>query len=246
MPGVFLPAFRWVTWRIASSFADRERASSFCRFATRAPSPAFAARKIRSWMRRTLASVLAQSTSDHSVGSRPPVCSARTVQRLRSVLASSPIASAETRRKSAPFRAGYPPLSRALSPPLQQGLRFLWLSSTPSAVTLPRGRASTSRWDGWGLPCCPRGSCDRGGCVLSSGGSCCHRRQWRCLAIRPAYLFGPGRQPLGPVVCYGPSTDVRLRSAFRSPLGPTQIEAPRPQPIVPGARHVGSLLRTAG
>jgi hypothetical protein len=41
------------------------------------------------------------------------------------VAASSSIISAETRRKSAPFRAGYFPLSRALSPPLQQSLRFL-------------------------------------------------------------------------------------------------------------------------
>jgi hypothetical protein len=28
--------------------------------------------------------------------------------------------------------------------------------------------------------------------------------------------------------------------------GPARIEAPRPQPIVPGAWHVGLLLRTAG
>src|SRR5688572_5137663 len=125
MPRVFLPALRWVTWRIASSFADRERTSSFCRFFTRAPSPAFAARKIRFWMRRTTASAAAQSTSDHTIGSRPSVCSAFAIQRLRSVLTSSSLASAETRRKSAPFRAGYFPLSRALSPPLQRSLRFL-------------------------------------------------------------------------------------------------------------------------
>src|SRR3954471_3092956 len=81
------------------------------------------------------------------------------------------MASAETCRKSAPFRAGYPPLARALSAPLQGGLRLLRLSSTPFAVTLPCGRASVLRRDEWGLPCCPRGSCDRGGCTLSSGGS---------------------------------------------------------------------------
>src|SRR3954471_5289716 len=110
------------------------------------------------------------------------------------------MASAETCRKSAPFWAGSPPLARALSAPLQGGLRVLRLSSTPSAVTLPCGRASVSRRDEWGLPCCPRGRCDRGGCALSSGGSWCHRRQSRDLAIRPADLFGPGHQPLGPVL----------------------------------------------
>src|SRR4051794_9703696 len=76
------------------------------------------------------------------------------------------MASAETCRKSAPFRAGSPPLARALSAPLQGGLRVLRLSSTPSAVTLPCGRASVLRRDEWGLPCCPRGRCDRGGCTL--------------------------------------------------------------------------------
>src|SRR3954467_2539731 len=116
---------------------------------------------------------------------------------------SSSFASVETCRKSAPFRARYAPLSRALSPPLQRGLRFLRLSSTPFAITLPCGRASTSRWDEWGLPCCPRGSCDRGGCVLSSGGSCCHRRQWRCLAIQPAYLLVQATSLLGLFYDYG-------------------------------------------
>src|SRR5215203_6921191 len=62
------------------------------------------------------------------------------------------MASAETCRKSAPFRAGSPPLARALSAPLQGGLRLLRLSSTPSAVTLPCGRASVLRRDEWGLP----------------------------------------------------------------------------------------------
>src|SRR3954469_8881193 len=60
------------------------------------------------------------------------------------------MASAETCRKSAPFRAGYPPLVRALSAPLQGGLRLLRLSSTPSVITLPCGRASVSRRDEWG------------------------------------------------------------------------------------------------
>jgi hypothetical protein len=40
--------------------------------------------------------------------------------------------------------------------------------------------------------------------------------------------------------------DIPERSAFRSPLGPTRIKASRPRPIVPGAWHVGLLLRTAG
>jgi hypothetical protein len=84
---------------------------------------------------------------------------------------SSLIASAETRRKSAPFRAGYPRLAAALSAPLQDGVRFLRLSSTPSVMTLPCSRASATRRDGWGLPCCPMGSGDRGGCILSSDGN---------------------------------------------------------------------------
>src|SRR3954447_3240381 len=80
---------------------------------------------------------------------------------------------------------------------LQGGLRLLRLSSTPSAVTLPRGRASVSRRDEWGLPCCPRGRYDRGGCALSSGGSWCHRRQWNDLAIRPADLLVQATSLLG-------------------------------------------------
>ena len=63
----------------------------------------------------------------------------------------------------------------------------------------------------------------------------------------PARLpFGSGHQPLGPALRSRTLADVRLRSAYQSPLGPTRIVAPRPRPIVPGARHVGSLLRTAG
>src|SRR3954463_8614792 len=107
------------------------------------------------------------------------------------------MASAETCRKSAPFRAGSPPLVRALSASLQGGLRLLRLSSTPSAIALPCGRASVLRRDEWGLPCCPRGSCDRGGCALSSGGSWCHRRQWNDLAIRRADLLVQATSLLG-------------------------------------------------
>src|SRR4051812_28575860 len=155
-------------------------------------------------------------------------------------LASRSMASAETCRKSAPFRAGYPPLVRALSAPLQGGLRLLRLSSTPSAIALPCGRASVLRRDEWGLyqvsmigtyrngegpvvpsgrtpgspavgsphrdlvlPCCPRGSCDRGGCALSSGGSWCHRRQWCHLAIRPADLLVQATSLLGLFYGYG-------------------------------------------
>src|SRR3954453_3994117 len=113
------------------------------------------------------------------------------------------MASAETCRKSAPFRAGYPPLVRALSAPLQGGLRLLRLSSTPSAITLPCGRASVSRRDGWGLPCCPRGSCGRGGRTLSSGGSWGRRRRWRCPAIRPADLLVQAASLLGLFSGYG-------------------------------------------
>jgi hypothetical protein len=38
-----------------------------------------AARKIRSWIRPTTASVAVQSTLDHVIGCRPSVCSALTV-----------------------------------------------------------------------------------------------------------------------------------------------------------------------
>ena len=51
---------------------------------------------------------------------------------------------------------------------------------------------------------------------------------------------------LGLFYDHGPLVDIRLRSAFRSLLGPTRIEASRPQPIVSGAWYVGLLLRTAG
>src|SRR3954449_1583777 len=88
-------------------------------------------------------------------------------------------------------------------PVLQGGLRLLRLSSTPSAITLPCGRASVLRRDEWGLPCCPRGSCDRGGCALSSGGSWCHRRQWCHLAIRPADLLVQATSLLGLFYGYG-------------------------------------------
>ena len=112
-------------------------------------------------------------------------------------LASRSMASAETCRKSAPFRAGSPPLARALSAPLQGGLRLFRLSSTPPpspslAVGLPSCDGTM------GLTLLPEGRCDRGGCALSSGGSWCHRR-WCHLAIRPADLC-PGHQPLGPVL----------------------------------------------
>src|SRR4051794_20121794 len=112
-------------------------------------------------------------------------------------LASRTMASAETCRKSAPFRAGSLPLARALSAPLQGGLRLLRLSSTPSAITLPCGRASVSRRDEWGLPCCPRGRCDRGGWPHSSGGSWCPRREWCHLAMRPVELLVQATSLLG-------------------------------------------------
>ena len=41
-------------------------------------------------------------------------------------------------------------------------------------------------------------------------------------------------------------TDVHSRSTFRSPLETLRIDASRNAFIVPGARHVGLLLRTAG
>src|SRR3954451_21654325 len=113
------------------------------------------------------------------------------------------MASAETCRKSAPFRAGSPPLARALSAPLQGGLRVLRLSSTRSAITLPCRRASVSRRDEWGLPCCPRRRCDRGGYALSSGGPWCHRRQYRHLAIQPADLLVQATSLLGLFYGYG-------------------------------------------
>src|SRR3954451_7800946 len=113
------------------------------------------------------------------------------------------MASAETCRKSAPFRAGSPPLARALSAPLQGGLRLLRLSSTPSAITLPCGRASVSRRAEWSLPCWPWVSYDRCGCTLSSGGSWCHLLRWPCPAIRPADLLFQPASLLGLFYGYG-------------------------------------------
>jgi len=78
-PGVLRPRFCWVTWRIASSFADRERTSSFWRFFTFPKSPSFAARKIRSCSRRTASAATAQSMPDHGGRGRPMVCSVCTV-----------------------------------------------------------------------------------------------------------------------------------------------------------------------
>ena len=83
-----------------------------------------------------------------------------------SVPTSSLIASAETCRKSAPFRTGYAHPAAALSAPLQGSLRLLRLSFTPSVITRPCGRVSVSRRNGWGLPCCMKGRNDRVGCVL--------------------------------------------------------------------------------
>ena len=78
-PGVLRPRFCWVTWRIASSFADRERTSSFWRFFTFPKSPSFAARKIRSCSRRTASAATAQSMPDHGGRGCPMVCSVCTV-----------------------------------------------------------------------------------------------------------------------------------------------------------------------
>ena len=59
------------------------------------------------------------------------------------------------------------------------------------------------------------GSCDRGGCVLSSGGDWCHRRQWRCLAILPAYLLVQATSLLGLFYV----TDFRWTFARAQPSG---------------------------
>ena len=107
---------------------------------------------------RTAASVVVQSTSDHFISLRPLVCSVRTVQRLRPVLASSSFSSVETCRKSAPFRAGHPPLSRARSSAITAGA----FASSGSPLPL-----SPSRFLAVGLP--PRGGAN-GAYPVARGG----------------------------------------------------------------------------
>jgi hypothetical protein len=149
-------------------------------------------------------------------------------------MAFNSIASAETCRKSAPFRAGYSPLSQALSTPLQGSVRFLRLSSTPSVIPLPCGQDTASRRDEWGLPCCPMRRCGWGGCALWSGGSRCHRRRRFQSTNRPACHFGAGLS--APLAGSGSRTltmGVHLRSALHPLLGRIRIGASRVRPLSP-------------
>jgi hypothetical protein len=59
------------------------------------------------------------------------------------------------------------------------------------------------------------GSCDRGGCALSSGGNWCHRRQRYHLAILPAYLLVQATSLLGLFYV----TDFRWTFARAQPSG---------------------------
>jgi hypothetical protein len=145
-------------------------------------------------------------------------------------------ASAETRRKSAPFRVGNFPLSQALSVPLQNSVRFLRLSSTPSVIPLPCGRdTATSQWRGeWGLPCCPMWRRGWGGCAPIV----------RRVTVPPSStvpIDEPTRVPFWPrpVSIFGrfSMTDltmgVHVRSAVHPLLGRVRIGASRVRPLFP-------------
>ena len=189
-----------------------------------------AARSTRSWFRLT-------------GGFRHPSFGLFSLRRLTSpsVEAANLIAPLRPAGSLHPFRLGIPAVA-ALSAPLQDGLRFFRHPLPPPlwpflAVGFP---PSTGRM---GLTLLSDGEFDRVGCVLPSGGGVVIVvGSWKP-TILPAYLLV---QATSLCSTSRTSTNVCLRSTFRSPLGPTRIEAPRPQPIVPGAWHVGSLLRTAG
>ncbi len=88
------------------------------------------------------------------------------------------------RHYSGAFASSGSPLPPSPSPFLAVGLPLH--SGTNGAYPVARGGVATG-----------------GGCVLSSGGSCCHRRQWRCLAIQPAYLLVQATSLLGLFYGYG-------------------------------------------
>src|SRR3954449_3553893 len=119
-------------------------------------------------------------------------------------MAFNSIASAETCRKSAPFRVGYSPLSQALSAPLQSGIRFLRLSSTPSVIPLPCGRDTALRRDEWGLPCCPMWRREWGGCVLYPAGHGATVVDGSNPRADPHAILAPACQHFWPVLDDGP------------------------------------------
>src|SRR3954469_2527436 len=121
-------------------------------------------------------------------------------------LASRSMASAETCRKSAPFRAGSPPLVRALSAPLQGGLRLLRRSSTPSvmpflAVGIP------PRCDGGAdgaYPVVQCGEADGEVASYSPAGLCATVVGAGSRRASPRALLAPACQHLWPVADDGP------------------------------------------
>src|SRR3954463_10724100 len=116
------------------------------------------------------------------------------------------MASAETCRKSAPFRAGYPPLVRALSAPLQGGLRLLRRSSTPSVMPFPavgipqRGGGGP---DG-AYPVVQCGEADGEVASYSPAGLCATVVGAGSRRANPRALLAPACQHLWPVADDGP------------------------------------------
>jgi hypothetical protein len=115
---------------------------------------------------------------------------------------SSSIAPSRPAGSLRPFGLGIPALA-ALSAPLQGGVRFLRLSSTPSAVPLPRGRDTAVWRGGWGLPCCLMGSSAGAAASSRPAGVGVTVAGYAPPANRPAHHFGSGHQPLGPVLDNG-------------------------------------------
>src|SRR3954470_3006942 len=119
-------------------------------------------------------------------------------------MAFNSIASAETCRKSAPFRVGYSPLSQALSAPLQSGIRFLRLSSTPSVVPLPCGRDTALRRDEWAYPVVQCGDADGEAASCSPAGHDATVVDGYNRRTDPHAILAPAYQHFWPVLDDGP------------------------------------------
>src|SRR5262245_16973704 len=115
MPGVYLPAFTWVTWRTLRKVFARLRSMSFCNERTFLQSPAWVARKIRCLTLRAARWTFRQLTASQSVGLSGPFASpwARIQLTLRLATVTTPFGwftwppSAALRRGQPPYPPGY-------------------------------------------------------------------------------------------------------------------------------------------